>query len=379
MTCGAASATARTPRSESRQPRRARPFAGLLLAVLVAAPGVAVSQTPETSPPSPPTPEPTQTPPPPARPKDDRGTLTLQFDNDMFGGTDQHFTHGMRASWLSAEGGAPDFIRNLAREFPTFTAADRMRVSYTIGQNIFTPGNIVTADPPQDDRPYAGWAYFGVGLVAENDRWLDKIELDLGIVGPYSFAEDVQTGWHELIGIDVANGWDTQLKTEPGMVLYFERSWRELRKLPVDKVIPYNDLGIDVSPHLGGALGNIFTYGAGGVTIRLGDDLPNDYGPPKIRPSLPGSDFFHPEDRIAWYIFTGFEARLVARNIFIDGNTFRSSRSAERVPIVTELQAGFAFTFSRVRLAYIQVFRSKEFEGQSGWDNFGSAALSIRF
>jgi hypothetical protein len=367
--------------------RRALRFACLLLAILVAAPGAATSQTPEkqetpeaTPEPAPEsTPEPAKTPPPLVRPRDDSGILTLQFDNDMFGGTDRHFTHGMRASWLSPEGGAPDFVRDLARKFPTFTAADRMRVSYTIGQNIFTPGNIVTTDPPAEDRPYAGWAYFGVGLVAEQDRILDKIELDVGIVGPYSFAEDVQTGWHELIGIDVANGWDTQLKTEPGVVLYFERTWRELRKLPIDHIIPFGDLSIDLSPHLGGALGNVFTYGAGGLTARLGDDLPNDYGPPKIRPSLPGSDFFHPEDRIACYIFGGIEARLVARNIFIDGNTFRSSRSAERVPIVIEFQTGFAFTFDRVRIAYIQVFRSKEFKGQSGFDNFGSAALSIRF
>lgn len=310
---------------------------------------------------------------------DDGGTLTLQFDNDIFGGTDRHFTHGTRASWLSREGGAPQFIRDLARRFPTFTAAERMRVSYTIGQNIFTPGDTKAVDPPPDDRPYAGWAYFGVGLVAEHERWLDKIELDLGVVGPYSFAEEVQTGWHELIGIDVPNGWDTQLKTEPGAVLYFERTWRELREPSVGRVFPFGDLAIDVNPHLGGALGNVFTYGAGGVTLRLGHDLRKDYGPPKIRPSLPGSDFVHPVDGIAWYVFGGFDARIVGRNIFIDGNTFRSSRSAERVPIVYEFQTGIAITVKRVRLAYVHVFRSKEFRAQSGWDNFGSAALSIRF
>ena len=315
----------------------------------------------------------------PSWPRDDKGVLTLQFDNDMFGGTDQHFTHGMRASWLSPEGGAPDFIRDLARKFPTFTAADRMRVSYTIGQNIFTPSDTKSADPAPDDRPYAGWAYFGVGLVAETRRWLDKIELDLGIVGPYSLAEDVQTGWHRLIGIDVPNGWDHQLKTEPGAVLYFERSWRDVRNLPVGDLFPLGSLAVDLSPHLGGALGNVFTYGAGGVTFRLGSDLRSDYGPPKIRPSLPGSDFFHTDGGLSWYVFAGFEGRLVARNIFIDGNTFRDSRSAERVPIVYEFQTGLAVMFRRIRLAYIQVFRTKEFRAQSGLDNFGSAALSIRF
>jgi len=315
----------------------------------------------------------------PLRPRDDKGVLTLQFDNDIFGGTDSHFTHGMRASWLSKEGGAPDFIRNLARKFPTFTAAERMRISYTIGQNVYTATDTTAADPPPDDRPYAGWAYFGIGLVAETRRWLDKIELDLGVVGPYSLAEDVQTGWHELIGIDVPKGWGTQLHNEPGAVLYFERSWRDVENYPVGTIFPLGDVAFDFSPHLGGALGNVFTYGSGGVSTRLGNNLRRDYGPPKIRPSLPGSDFFHSDKQISWYVFAGFEGRLVARNIFIDGNTFRDSRSADRVPIVFELQTGLAVIFSRVRLAYIHVFRSKEFEKQSRWDNFGSAALSIRF
>lgn len=65
--------------------------------------------------------------------------------------------------------------------------------------------------------------------------------------------------------------------------------------------------------------------------LRLGQRLPLDYGPPRIQPSLPGSGFFvPPQDRFGWYLFAGVEGRAVARNIFLDGNTFRDSRSVDK-------------------------------------------------
>jgi len=313
------------------------------------------------------------------KPLDQSQYITLQFDNDMFGGTDRHFTNGMRAAWLSQEGGAPRFIRDAASFVPFFKATRRMRMSFSVGQNIYTPEDISLTDPPRDDRPYAGWLFAGIGLVAENGSVLDKLELDIGVVGPYSLANEVQTKWHKLIGITEPRGWNTQLKTEPGATLFYERSFRQFHELPLHDVIPIENLGVDFTPHIGGALGNVFTHGAAGFTVRFGDDLPNDFGPPKIRPNLPGSDFFVPDDSFGWYLFAGAEGRVIGRNIFLDGNTFRDSRSVDKKYFVGDIQMGFAVTFLRARLAFTQVFRSAEFDGQEGFNSFGSAALSVRF
>ena len=62
------------------------------------------------------------------KPLDTSQYITLQFDNDMFGGTDRHFTNGMRAAWLSEEGGAPRIIRDAASFVPFFKATRRMRM-----------------------------------------------------------------------------------------------------------------------------------------------------------------------------------------------------------------------------------------------------------
>lgn len=311
----------------------------------------------------------------------ENGVLTLQFDNDLFGGTDRHFTHGTRFAWLTPPGGAPDFLSAPAGLLPPFAESDRLRASFSIGQNIFTPTDITRDPPDPDDRPYAGWLYAGFGLVAEGDGHLDNLELDLGVVGSYALAKEVQTGWHDLINITEPEGWDAQLKNEPGVVLYYSRSWQALPRYQLFETPLLEDLAVDIVPHGSLALGNVFTFGALGGTIRFGNDLPNDYGPPRIRPSLPGTDFFKSDDPFGWYLFAGVEGRYVLRNIFLDGNSFRDSPSVDKKFIVGELQIGWAVILGPVpvRLSYTHAFRSKEFEGQDGHSQFGSMSLSVRF
>ena len=282
-------------------------------------------------------------------PPDPSSFITLQFDNDFFGGSDQHFTNGMRAAYLSPEGAVPILISRAGALVPFFHGSQNMRFSFSIGQNIFTPTDISLTDPPESERPYAGWLYAGFGLVSEDGTWQDKLEFDIGVVGPYSFAEETQTEWHRIFDFKQPRGWDKQIKTEPGAVLYYERSRRSLYEIPLSTIIPIKHFGVDVTPHFGLALGNVHTHGAAGATFRVGNDLPADFGPPKIRPNLPGSDFFQPSDTIGWYFFGGLEGRLVARNIFLDGNTFQDSRSVDKIPIVADFQAGAAITFKRAR------------------------------
>jgi len=315
----------------------------------------------------------------PSPPPDTHSYITLQFDNDFFGGSDRHCTNGMRAAYLSPEGAVPGLIRKAGEIVPLFHASQNMRFSVSIGQNIYTPTDISLSDPPTDDRPYGGWLYTGIGLVSDDGTWQDKMELDVGVVGPYSLAEETQTNWHRIFGFQQPKGWKYQLKNEPGATLYYEKSRRSLYEFPLSGLIPIEHLGVDATPHVGLALGNVFTYGAAGITFRFGDDLPADFGPPKIRPNLPGSDYFELHDSFGWYFFGGVEGRLVARNIFLDGNTFESSRSVDKNPVVADFQAGVALTFSRARLSYTHLWRTPEYIGQRAFDNYGSVALSMRF
>jgi len=54
------------------------------------------------------------------------------------------------------------------------------------------------------------------------------MEIQLGIVGPASFAEETQSLVHELLASQRPNGWDNQLKNEPGLAIIYERKLRLL-------------------------------------------------------------------------------------------------------------------------------------------------------
>ena len=104
-------------------------------------------------------------------------------------------------------------------------------------------------------------------------------------------------------------------------------------------------LEYDFVPRLGVALGNAATYASVGGTIRIGKDLRNDFGPPRARPALPGSEGFIGEG-FGWYFFVGAGGEAVARNIFLDGNTDGNSLRCTHRPFVGEAQAGIAILFT---------------------------------
>lgn len=301
------------------------------------------------------------------------GTLSIVLENDLFYNTDRHYTNGVRLSWVSAPEKVPGWVLGAARKFPLFAEGRRIRASYVLGQNMYTPSDITLPEPPEDDRPYAGWLYGSVGLIATSGRRLDQLELTVGMVGPASLAEETQKFVHDIVGADEPQGWATQLRNEPGVILTYQRSDRGFRSTNV------GGLEIDLTPSIGGAVGNIFTYVNSGAMLRIGNHLPLDYGPPRIQPGLPGSGFFMGQKRLSWYLFVGVEGRIVARNIFLDGNTFRGSRSVDKKLFTGDLEFGAAVAWGRARLSYTHVLRTHEFKTQTQNDGFGAVSLSLSF
>ena len=114
-----------------------------------------------------------------------------------------------------------------------------------------------------------------------------------------------------------------------------------------------------------------------GGELRVGFDLEEDFGAPRIRPSPPGSAFFR-SGGWSGYVFVGAEGRLVARDIFLDGNTFGGGHSVSRRPYVGEVQAGVSVSWSDFRVAYSQVLRTPQIRDRKAWDRFGALTASWR-
>jgi hypothetical protein len=137
---------------------------------------------------------------------------------------------------------------------------------------------------------------------------------------------------------------------------------------------------LDLTPNFGASVGNIHTNARAGLTLRFGENLRNDFGPPRVRPSLGGAGYFNPIDEFSWYLFAGVEGRAVAHNIFLDGSLFdNDSPSVEKRPFVADFQGGAVIQYRNAQLAFTYVERTDEFDTQEERQAFGAISLSLKY
>lgn len=310
-----------------------------------------------------------------APPPDPAGIYTFQVENDSAstqkGTTDRYYTSGLRLGYTSGTNGVPEALAGLGR---AVWGDGVQRISIDISQSIFTPSNTQINPPNPRDRPYAGYLNATLGLLHDSDNARSLLALTLGVVGPSALGRVVQNGFHDLIGDRENLGWSSQLKDEPAIELLAERTYR----LPIAQLY---GVETDALPALTAGVGTVRDYVQAGVSFRLGQGLDSDFGAPRIRPGLSGSDAYTPTRPLAWYVFAGADGQGVARDVFLDGNTFRGrGPSVDKRAFVGEFQAGLAAMIHGVRVTYTQTWQTESFKGQrSGLFNFGSLALSARF
>lgn len=301
-------------------------------------------------------------------------SFSIAFENDIFTGEDNGYTNGVRIAWLSPESDIPWWMEHSMNKLPFFAQEGHKRYGFAAGQTMHAPDDLTRKELISDDRPYAGLLFASAGLISDTGYRLDNLQLTLGVVGPSSLAAQTQDAVHKITDSPDPQGWDNQLRDEPVVMLTYERKWRSIYQFS-----PFG-FAVDVTPQMGGSIGNLHSYASTGAVFRLGYDLPADYGPPLIRPALPGSDFFSPSKPFGWYLFSGFEGRAVAHNIFLDGNTFRDSHHVDKEILVGSIQLGAAMTLGKdVRIAYTHLWRSREFEQQQRADKYGAVTVSFRF
>jgi hypothetical protein len=301
------------------------------------------------------------------------GTFTFTLDNDLFGGSDRYYTNGVRLAWRSPADTPPAGLAEIGRAGGLLLPPDgARRWGLAVGQSLFTPEDIARENPDPDDRPYAAWLYGAVNLSSATATSLSRLEVQLGVVGPAALGEQAQNTVHRINRGQQARGWDFQLDNEPGVNVVASRIWRFNRPLA-------DAFQIGLMPSVVASLGNVQTHVAGATMVRAGWGLDHDFGPPRIRPSVTGSAFVEPGHGWGGYVFAGLEARAVARDLFLDGNTFQSSRRVDKEPLVGEAAFGAALLFPGGRLSYTHVLRTEEFRDQPTPSEFGSLSLSLRF
>jgi len=306
-----------------------------------------------------------------SHPPESQGILVLDIENDWFAGTDRHYTSGLRLTRVRPADAGPPWLLELAESLPMYSDEARLGITTAIGQNVYTPVNPKALPPDPQDRPYAGWLYGTAGLDMLSERYLDRLHLTLGVVGPASLADRTQRAIHAVTGPEWPRGWDYQLGNEATLMLSYERQWRAL-----EQGIGQGGWETDLTPHAGFSIGTPFSFINGGFMIRVGKDLPMDYGPPRIQPGLTGSGLFESRPGRHSYGFVGIDLRLVGLDLFLDGNTWRDSPGVHRERQVGDLYLGLALGFEHLRVSYTHVLRSQEFRTQDGRQSFGALSFS---
>lgn len=311
----------------------------------------------------------------------EKNFISLSVENDVLGGgTDQYYTSGVRLTYFNVNTPVPPVVDEMADAIPSFDLNETTSTFFTLGQNIYTPENIEVSANQDDDRPWAAFLYGSVGLATLEDNHIDELEVTLGVVGPEALGEQSQKFIHEHItDSPTPRGWKNQLDFEPGLIVSAQRRWPRFYRYEFDTAL--GDYRFQIEPNVNVSLGNIYTYAGGGFAFSFGPDVEIIQDkPPRVRPAMPGSGYFEtPEEGWGWLIFAGLDGRAVARDIFLDGNTFKESHSVDKKYFVGDASAGIAFTYDQYRLSYSINARSKEFNGQEDPSVFGSLTLSTRF
>jgi len=232
----------------------------------------------------------------------------------------------------------------------------------------------------KNDRPYAGYLTFEVGIHSLGKNRAASFTLALGVVGPLSMAEQVQKFVHNRSVAPVPQGWPHQLRNELAVQVIYENKGR-FQLFGTKK-----GFGFDFIPHVVGGVGNVYTYGSTGFQTRLGWNLPLDFGVPLLRPGgssgvgmfsrdplRTGSDFY------AIYLFSAVDGQLVLRNIFLDGNLIRDSHSVKKDLLTWNVQMGFGVKIRYLNINVAYVLWSRLFELQKNRQAYLITNISYSF
>jgi hypothetical protein len=315
-------------------------------------------------------------------------TFSIYIENDFFVSRDDQYTNGLKLTWsrfgLSE---LPDdalmhkwfypVLRRIGFDRPD--GAEKI-LSFSIGQNIYTPDDIESKDLAEDDRPYGGITYAELGFHRKLNRQMHTIGLCAGIVGPDSGAEKMQSAVHDLINSTDPQGWDHQLKNEPVFCLIYDYK----RKFYTSDGIE-SGLGSDMVFNTGASLGTALTFYNLGLLFRWGWNIPGDCGNFPIAPAscfnAEARENFcrHPAKRYGAHIFLSANGRAVLRDVFLDGNTFRDSHSVNKRPVVGTFVGGLGLITGRVKTVISCVYQTKAFYRQKHNEMFGSVCCSLYY
>lgn len=216
--------------------------------------------------------------------------VSFVWDNDMYFFKDRYYTNGLQIAYSSIS--KQDSLRTVKNHFQ-------------LNHEMYTPRFVGVEGVLYRDRPYAGAFYLDISkeFVVRNHSIL--YQGSLGYVGPTTYADRIQTEWHNLLDIYEPMGWHTQIESDViiGALLNYKRQYIISKEL-------------SITPQ---ALCQIGTYKGkigGGVDVLFG----------KCAPHLHQLDISNENRR--WVSFFGYSGGMHYRlfDATLQGGVFSNSK-----------------------------------------------------
>ncbi|WP_164503691.1 lipid A deacylase LpxR family protein [Pleionea sediminis] len=263
---------------------------------------------------------------------------SVTLDNDLFLGDDSGYSNGLYYSLYNAsqnEGVEHPLL--LAPTIWSYNSNESPKLSFnalTFGHIIVTPDDITQTSEQPNDIPYGGLLFLHRAHIADFGGYADKMSTTIGLLGPSSRADRVQTSIHRITGSDIPQGWDNQLKDE--LVFQFSRgrAWRIWSSQQDNSDFI---LGVDSK------FGTLETSIGAGAMFRVGREIEQSFSSVLLNDDRT-SNPVNVND--GWYFYTGVGLSYTWQLIFLDGNTFRESASVEYEPLQLTGILGYTYAWN---------------------------------
>jgi hypothetical protein len=141
--------------------------------------------------------------------------LSLLHDNDFFTLTDRYYSSGLFLS----------YTKHLNKGF---LAPHREQITVTLGQEVYTPSDIITTDISEQDRPYVGFLGLKGGWSFATNTYGLETSILIGLAGNNSGSGGFQRWYHKVFVVSDPPVWVGEMNNSLHVNSYvnYRREWR---------------------------------------------------------------------------------------------------------------------------------------------------------
>jgi hypothetical protein len=261
--------------------------------------------------------------------------ISLVTDNDLYVSVDKdrYYTNGM---FLTYRFLAQNNNENLEKKI----------VEWQIGHEMYTPNKSIVQTINEHDRPFAGYLYgsFGIKKIYKKNKILNTT-LQIGLIGPNSYSEELQDFIHNIYGFKEAVGWKYQIKN--AFALNLDADYTSF--------LSKNETNtFDISWVNAARLGTVYTNISSGLYMRFGfiplQKMANSIG---FNTNL-NDDSTNFKREIESFFFIKPTLRYALYDATLQGSFLNKSSEVtnELIPMVFNIELGFKFTANRFNFGY---------------------------